>query len=244
MAKLILSLENKLLGEYRLDKERTSIGRRPANDIYIDNLAVSGEHAAILKVGNDYYVQDLDSTNGTYVNSKAIKQYHLKNADVIDFGKYKLEYINEQVSAPSAQSEIKASLEKISELMKNENNTSQKMPFPSLVTTSTKMQGSHTDTKINNITLNATAKIQVLNGSSVGKELVLNKTLTTLGEMGAQLAVITKRSDGYYVTHIEGNDFPRVNGNSIGGQTCILNNHDVIELDGVKMEFYLDKVPF
>ena len=118
MAKLILSLENKLLGEYRLDKERTSIGRRPANDIYIDNLAVSGEHAAILKVGNDYYVQDLDSTNGTYVNSKAIKQYHLKNADVIDFGKYKLEYINEQVSAPSAQSEIKASLEKISELMK------------------------------------------------------------------------------------------------------------------------------
>ena len=73
MAKLILSLDNALLSEYQLDKERMTIGRRPTNDIHIDNLAVSGEHAAIVQMGNDFYIEDLESTNGTLVNEKPVK---------------------------------------------------------------------------------------------------------------------------------------------------------------------------
>jgi phosphatidylserine/phosphatidylglycerophosphate/cardiolipin synthase-like enzyme len=88
----------------------------------------------------------------------------------------------------------------------------------------------------------ATGRIQVLNGSSVGRELVLNKALTTLGKTGVQVAVITKRPHGYFITHVEGKVFPIVNGNSTGAQAFELSDHDVIELAGVKMEFYLDKV--
>jgi hypothetical protein len=86
-----------------------------------------------------------------------------------------------------------------------------------------------------------TGKIQVLNGSSTGRELVLNKALTTLGKPGVQVAVITKRPNGYFITHVEGQVHPIVNGASTGAQAFALNDHDVIELAGVKMEFYLSK---
>jgi hypothetical protein len=79
----------------------------------------------------------------------------------------------------------------------------------------------------------------VLTGPSTGKELVLNKALTTLGKPGVQVAVITKRPQGYFITHVEGQQHPVVNGQSVGAQAHGLNDHDVIELAGVKMEFYL-----
>jgi len=94
----------------------------------------------------------------------------------------------------------------------------------------------------NTIEVNASAvmgKIQVLSGSSSGRELVLSKALTTLGKPGVQVAVITKRNNGYYITHVEGKTHPVVNGNSTGAQAHLLADHDVIELAGVKMEFYL-----
>jgi hypothetical protein len=81
----------------------------------------------------------------------------------------------------------------------------------------------------------------VLNGSSSGRELILNKALTTLGKPGVQVAVITKRPNGYFITHVEGGTFPIVNGTSTGAQAFALKDHDVIELAGVKMEFYLGK---
>ena len=83
--------------------------------------------------------------------------------------------------------------------------------------------------------------IQVLNGPSAGKELILNKALTTLGKPGVQVAVITKRPQGYFITHVEGQSFPLVNGESVGAQAHALSDHDVLELAGVKMEFYLSK---
>lgn len=82
------------------------------------------------------------------------------------------------------------------------------------------------------------AHIQVLNGPSMGKELVLSKALTTLGKPGVQVAVITRRPQGYFITHVEGQQHPVVNGESVGAQAHQLNDHDVIELAGVKMEFY------
>src|SRR5690606_37351943 len=82
------------------------------------------------------------------------------------------------------------------------------------------------------------AKLQVLNGTSQGKELALTKALTTLGKPGVQVAVITKRPQGYFVTHVEGDRYPSVNGESVGAQAHPLNDHDVLELAGIKMEFY------
>src|SRR5512135_1350190 len=102
MAKLILSVDGQVLKEYTLSKERTLIGRKPHNDIQIDNLAVSGEHAAIITILNDSFIEDLGSTNGTLVNGKPIKKHFLQNNDVIEIGKHKLKYFNDAPSQAGA----------------------------------------------------------------------------------------------------------------------------------------------
>ncbi len=95
MAKLILSLDGQLIKEFTLSKERTTIGRKPHNDIQIDNLAVSGEHAIIMTILNDSFLEDLGSTNGTLVNGQPVKKHFLQSSDTIEIGKYKLKYMNE-----------------------------------------------------------------------------------------------------------------------------------------------------
>src|SRR3954462_5161021 len=109
MAKLILSMDGLVLKEIPLTKERTTIGRKPHNDIQIDNLAVSGEHAVIVTILNDSFLEDLGSTNGTVVNGTPIKKHFLQNNDVVELGKYKLKFIGE--AAPAATGE-KADFEK------------------------------------------------------------------------------------------------------------------------------------
>src|SRR5512134_3661292 len=101
MAKLILSLDGMVLREYPLSKERTTIGRKSHNDIVIDNLAVSGEHAMIMTILNDSFLEDLGSTNGTLVNGQPIKKHFLQNNDVVELGKYKLKYVSEAVAQPA-----------------------------------------------------------------------------------------------------------------------------------------------
>lgn len=95
MPKMIVSIDGVVIKEFQLTKDRTTLGRRPYNDIVIDNLAVSGEHALLHRVGNDVYIEDLNSTNGTYVNGKAIKKQLLVEGDNIDIGKYKIRFLQE-----------------------------------------------------------------------------------------------------------------------------------------------------
>src|SRR5258707_696140 len=109
MAKLILSMDGLVLKEIPLTKERTTIGRKPHNDIQIDNLAVSGEHAVIVTILNDSFLEDLGSTNGTVVNGNAVKKHFLQNNDVIELGKYKLKFVGEAAAAPAGE---KADFEK------------------------------------------------------------------------------------------------------------------------------------
>jgi pSer/pThr/pTyr-binding forkhead associated (FHA) protein len=250
MAKLIFSLENTILNEFPLENELTTIGRRPTNDIQIDNLAVSGEHAVILKMGEDFYIEDKDSTNGTEVNAKLVKSHLLQPGDLIVFGKHQLKFINEdklQVQSGGDSAFEKTVLMRPNEVreMMQASSHSQTTPIETILGTPASEPEVETVTKLFEANVPppiATGRIQVLNGSSVGRELVLNKALTTLGKTGVQVAVITKRPHGYFVTHVEGKVFPTVNGNSTGAQAFELSDHDVIELAGVKMEFYLDKV--
>ena len=95
MPKMIVSIDGVVIKEVQLSKDRTSLGRRPYNDIVIDNLAVSGEHAVLQMSGNEVYVEDLNSTNGTYVNGKAVKKQLLQHSDTVEIGKYKISYVNE-----------------------------------------------------------------------------------------------------------------------------------------------------
>jgi pSer/pThr/pTyr-binding forkhead associated (FHA) protein len=257
MAKLILSMDGLVLKEITLTKERTTIGRKPHNDIQIDNLAVSGEHAVIVTILQDSFLEDLGSTNGTIVNGQPIKKHFLQNNDVIELGKYKLKYINE---APAVQAKA-ADFEKTMVLrpgaVKPQAPAAAAAPAPAPAATAAPAQAaapakSFGDTAVNPAGApqaaaqpaaaqagQKTGALQLLSGANAGKELELTKPLTTLGKPGVQVAVITRRPQGYFITHVEGASFPVVNGKALDAQAHALQDHDVIELAGVKMEFFI-----
>ncbi len=242
MAKLHFSLDGNSLGEYALDKERITIGRRPANDIHIDNLAVSGDHAVITTIGNDSFLEDLGSTNGTLVNNKSIKKHVLYHGDIIEFGKYQLKYENKlQEKTPAKQDGFEntvvmrptkldvATSEVKTEVAEKPAEASEENAMPNII--EVPLDSTENTQKIGHL--------QVLNGTNSGRELSLNKALTTLGKPGEQVAVITKRPHGYFIAHVEGEKHPLVNGQSVGVQAYELSDHDVIDMAGIKMEFYL-----
>ena len=224
MAKLILSMDGLVLKEIPLRKEYMGIGRKAHNDIQIDNMAISGEHAAVVTILNDSFLEDLNSTNGTLVNGQPIKKHFLKDGDVIEFGKYKMKYLVEAL-ASGETAEYEKSTPFRSEPLQVVYGDRDAM-------TTSASQGSATASSL------AGAAIQLLSGSNAGHQLQLTKTLTTLGRRG-QVAVIARRPQGYFLTHVEGSNFPLVNGQVVDAQARRLENHDVIEIAGVKMEFFL-----
>lgn len=243
-AKLILSMDGAVLKEYPLNKERTTIGRKPHNDIVIDNLAVSSNHAAVVTILNDSFLEDLDSTNGLAVNGTPTKKHFLQNNDVIEIGKYKLKYLNDQPTQTSA-----ADFEKTMVLRAPVKiSPAEGVTKSPLDVTATRKTEAAISTQFNatnsGMVADATnaqppaAVVQILNGPNSGKELELVKNLTTLGKPGVQVAVLARRPHGYFMTHVEGGSFPTINGSSIGEQPHQLRDHDLIELAGVKMEFY------
>ncbi len=262
MAKLILSMDGLVLKEIPLTKERTTIGRKPHNDIQIDNLAVSGEHAVIVTILNDSFLEDLGSTNGTVVNGNAIKKHFLQNNDIIELGKYKLKFVGEAgVAAAGAE---KADFEKTMVLrpsaMKAAADQARAMAAgaggaqAAVAQRAAAVQQAATNAAVTGIADKDATKtvppaprpggqplgaIQLLSGANAGKELELTKPLTTLGKPGVQVAVLTRRPQGYFITHVEGANRPTVNGQQIGPAPHALKDHDVIELAGVKMEFFL-----
>lgn len=283
MAKLILSMDGLVLKEIPLSKERTTIGRKPHNDIQIDNLAVSGEHAVIVTILNDCFLEDLGSTNGTLVNGNPVKKHFLQNNDVVELGKYRLKFVGE-APVPAATAE-KADFEKTMVLRPSamkaaaeqaramgaggaeaarasaaqqvaasaaSAGTAEKESRTPHATTPTPAAAMTTPTPIPAVTPapapapapaakspHPLGAIQILSGGNAGKELELAKPLTTLGKPGVQVAVLTRRPQGYFITHVEGPNPPTVNGQAIGTAPHALKDHDVVELAGVKMEFFL-----
>jgi pSer/pThr/pTyr-binding forkhead associated (FHA) protein len=268
MAKLILSLDGLLLKEIPLAKERTTIGRKPHNDIQIDNLAISGEHAVILTLINDSFLEDLNSTNGTFVNGQAVKKHFLQDGDVIELGKYHLKYLGEGAQK-STQADFEKTMVLRPDMMRKTVEQAAARGFgetqpgqpvgegmapptlPPSGVTSTQPQAAREATQMPAEGANPAqaapqpqaappkAMIQVLNGANAGRELELTKTLTTLGKPGVQVAVIARRPHGYFITHVEGVSFPSVSGQMLeANKPHQLNDHDVIEIGGTKMEFF------
>jgi pSer/pThr/pTyr-binding forkhead associated (FHA) protein len=237
MAKLILSMDGLVLKEIPLSKERTTIGRKPHNDIQIDNLAVSGEHAVIVTILNDSFLEDLGSTNGTLVNGQGVKKHFLQNNDIIELGKYKLKFIHEPGAQPAAAA---ADFEKTMVLrpsaMKAAAEQARQMAAAGDGAQPQAAQAARAAAPPKPAPLGA---IQLLSGGNAGKQLELSKPLTTLGKPGVQVAVLTRRPQGYFITHVEGAQHPSVNGQAIGTAPHALKDHDMIELAGIKMEFFL-----
>jgi pSer/pThr/pTyr-binding forkhead associated (FHA) protein len=244
MAKLIMSLDNAVIREVPLDKERLTIGRKPHNDIQIDNLAVSGEHCLIVTLLNDSFLEDLGSTNGTLVNGNPVKKHILQNNDVIEVGKYKLKYVTDQTAGATSVADFEKTMV-LRAPMRPPVGGQPPAGFgdtqvnPSSITSRSQPQQPAAATTAKPPEKPALAAIQILTGASAGKELELTKNLTTLGKPGVQVAVITRRPQGYFITHVEGANFPVVNGKPLDAQAHPLHDHDVVELAGVKMEFFL-----
>jgi pSer/pThr/pTyr-binding forkhead associated (FHA) protein len=225
-------MDGLVLKEIGLNKERMTIGRRPSNDIQIDNLAISGEHAAVVTILNDSFFEDLNSTNGTLVNGQPIKKYCLKNGDVVELGKYKLKYIVEAVAQP-ADPDFESAVEVRSNIP-----TPSQAQEPDLASSRSE-EMSVSQAIPDSISITLLGALQVLNGVNTGREIELTKTLTTVGKPGRQVAVIARRPQGYFITHVEGASFPMVNGQTINVQAHMLKNHDVIDIAGIKMEFFV-----
>jgi pSer/pThr/pTyr-binding forkhead associated (FHA) protein len=221
MGKLVVSLDGVVIKEVQITKDKTTLGRRPYNDIVIDNLAVSGEHAVLQMVGSDVFIEDLNSTNGTYINGKAIKKQLLQHNDTVEIGKYKIKYLTgdhtdyekTMIIKPGAFGAAAAP--------------------PAFANTTTGANSGFGGLG----GAPSTAQIKVLNGAAAGREVALTKVVTTVGKPGVQVASITKRPGGYVFAHVEGSARPTVNGNPVQAEPIYLKNGDVIELAGTQMQF-------
>jgi FHA domain len=222
MGKLVVSLDGVVIKEVQITKDKTTLGRRPYNDIVIDNLAVSGEHAVLQMVGADVFIEDLNSTNGTYINGKAIKKQLLAHNDTVEIGKYKIKYLVDEsgeyektmIMRPGAAAAALAGMGGATHASPGFGAPGGG-PAPSL----------------------QPASIKVLNGAAAGREVALTKVVTTVGKPGVQVASITRRPGGYAFAHVEGSARPSVNGVPLTADSIPLRNGDVIELAGTQMQF-------
>jgi pSer/pThr/pTyr-binding forkhead associated (FHA) protein len=222
MPKMIVSIDEVVIKEVQLTKDRTTLGRRPYNDIVIDNLAVSGEHAVIQMGGGEVTIEDLNSTNGTYVNGKAAKKQPLQNADSIEIGKYKIKFVGDG----AVDNFDKTMVVKAQPGAARPMGAAMAMPSPSQAATT-----AHAELAPMH------AAIKVMSGAAAGREVPLTKVVTTIGKPGVAVAAITKRQHGFVVHHVEGGGNPTLNGTPIGSEPIALKNGDVIELAGTQMQF-------
>ena len=200
----------------QLTKDKTTLGRRPYNDIVIDNLAVSGEHAVLQMTSGEVFLEDLNSTNGTYLNGKAVKKQQLQNGDSIEIGKYKIKFVADGVAD-------------------NFDKTMVVKARPAAPPPPRAAAPTHSGDSMGMGAFHAS--IKVLSGAASGREVPLTKVVTTIGKPGVAVAAITRRQQGFVVHHVEGAGNPTLNGNPIKAEPISLKNGDLIELAGTQMQF-------
>ena len=223
MPKMIVSIDGVVIKEVQLTKDRTTLGRRPYNDVVIDNLAISGEHAVFQMTGNEVFIEDLNSTNGTYVNGKAAKKQQLHNGDTVEVGKYKIKFVSE----PAGDGFEKTMM------VKSGPGGFATPPPPVAQPAGAAALAPRSPTTAST----SQASIKVLSGAASGREVPLTKVVTTIGKPGVAVAAITKRQHGFVVHHVEGAGNPSLNGSPIGTEPVSLKNGDLIELAGTQMQF-------
>lgn len=214
--KLILTFKDETLGEFVLDKESMTIGRRPTSDIYIEHLAVSGTHARVVTILEDSFLEDLESTNGVFVNGQRVKRHELKAGDVVTIGEHTLRFVLEAEAGADALAVAPLSPAVEESGASGASAESESAPSPKA------------------------AKLRVLTDAGPGKEVPLTKSITTVGKPGVQVAAISRRPQGDFIVNVDASDqsnAPLVNGTPLGHRSLRLEHQDVIEIAGVKMEY-------
>jgi pSer/pThr/pTyr-binding forkhead associated (FHA) protein len=222
MAKLIVKLDNEVIDHIEIKQGDMKIGRKPGCEIHLDNLAVSGEHANIFSIGEDSFIQDMNSTNGTFINNKRITKHHLRNGDSVVIGKYSLTYLTD---AGSAAKEDFAKTIIINPSFKEtpQATTPASRPMPGAAPAAEQQ-----------------AALFVLSGANSGKRIEVTKTVTNLGKTGKRAGTITKTAQGYMLEAVnEGEEPPKLNGKPLPAGGSQIKNGDIIEVAGTRLQFYL-----
>ncbi len=219
MAKLIMTLDGAIIREFMIDKDSISIGRKHGNDIQLNDLTVSGRHALFTVMGDNTYVDDLGSTNGTLLNGGRVSKSILTHSDVVQIGNYQFTYFENEDEEYEPTMFLRAEIEDTQIMVANP-------PKPS-------------DAKGEPL-----AAVKILNGPLKSKVLELRKPFNTLGFNGVKMAMIARTAEGYTVTAIKSNklrrsnDNPNVNGEPLTEKAMMLKDHDVLELAQTQMEFF------
>lgn len=235
MGKLVVSLDGVVIKEVQVTKDRTTLGRRPYNDIVIDNLAVSGEHAVLQLVSGSVFIEDLNSTNGTYINGKAVKKQLLQHNDTVEIGKYKIKFLADEGSDYEKTMIMRPGTPLPTSL--GAHAPAGTPTGPSTTPGAFAAAVAQGPSGFGSLPSQSPASIKVLNGAAAGREVALTKVVTTVGKPGVQVASITKRPGGYVFAHVEGSARPTVNGSPVAADPVHLKSGDVIELAGTQMQF-------
>ncbi len=231
-SKLILKFKDAVIAEYPLDAEETTIGRKPENTIHIDNLAVSGRHARVFKIGDKAILEDLGSTNGTFVNDRPVTKHVLKHGDAVLIGKHTLGYVELADQATDAKPPEAAKPE-----------ADKTMILSPQARAALEAKADKTPMPLGGV--------QLIAGPQAGRTIELTTALTSVGKgegcrirvkgltVGKQAAVITRRPSGYLIAYVEGMAKARVNGKAIDGQARSLKDGDIIEIGDTRMAFFI-----
>jgi hypothetical protein len=248
MSKLIVyDQDGAAVRDQQLDRERVKIGRRADSDIPLEHISVSGEHALITTIRNDSFLQDLGSTNGVRVNGKLVKNHHLQNGDEINIAIFNLKYVFEPWVIPESAwpDTVTNTLKQSVVAAAGANATLFEMGLDERFALTREMTGNRMfDSPV--VGKEATAigeksrpgMLRLVGGAGAGKQLELSKPVLTLGKPGIQTAVIGKKSAGYFLTYVEGVSYPLVNGVEVGVTPYPLQDHDILEVAGTRLEFF------
>jgi pSer/pThr/pTyr-binding forkhead associated (FHA) protein len=225
MAKLVLTLEGKVINHYFIDKPCLTIGRGAGNDIVINDPLLSREHARIVSIGEDEIVEDLQSSNGTRINGSPLVRQILQHRDIIELGNHQLRYMSSRIASD-------VDFERTM-----------------MIQTLPRQAEAGGDAPIFDVPVARSAKtrfqegsVTVLAGSrpyTTDQIVRLDRVVTTFGVPGEQLVVLTRRPQGVFLTHVEGSRFPRVNRQSVGETPHLLRDGDLIEAAGYQLKFKL-----
>ena len=258
VGKLVLSAANRVLREVLIDRKRLTIGRRPYNDLLLDDLTVSGEHAIVHTVTGESVIHDLKSRNGTLINGAPVMQQQLADGDCVDIGIYRLVYKVERVEANRTPPGFRPSFIPPNQSLVPTNlagaRTSAWVPSgagqPRMPGSMRPGLGGLAGNPANpaNPAIAASsvpedvrpASLRFLGGHDAGRQVTLERPIVSIRNGNGQVAVIARRASGYFLTHVEGLAYPLVNGESIGLGAHVLRDNDLIELAGTIIQFSLD----
>ena len=256
MPHLVVTSQDKLIGEYPITRERITIGRKPDNDVCINSLAISGYHTQIITVLNSSFLEDLNSTNGTYVNSQFVKKHALENGDLIVVGDHQIRFVDENDNIhPKVPSDVLESTIVLTPETQSlhtgtvghaDAHNDHEQPYsnptrPAPIIDTRERVADEVPSPTAKVK-EKTGKLQVLNGKNAGLVLELKKSLTTFGSPKVAIAGVTKRPNGYFLVHVQGGETcpTLLNGEPLTNKANQLEDNDIIEVANIKLEFFVE----